>query len=128
MNLKNLQRFIPTIHFVLLIVSGVLIIILLKRGIPGFAAEIAGDSEKDETTPGPGYSAEVVNETPGVNQTYNLPNPPTVNEPDANADYLSPVQLEAALAPQAESTVQNVLSVGADYSEFVPASQAYDHA
>lgn len=112
-------------QFAFTVAAGIFAIYLWKAGIPGKISAAIGDNEQDETSPIPAAPAtDVVNEVPGANQTYNLPNQPVVTQPASDADYLSQDQVNAALAPQAQSTIQNVLSVGADYSEFVPAPGA----
>lgn len=113
-------------HIGLLLSAGVLVIILLQRSGYGLKVSAAvGDNESDPQPPAEGVvNASVVNTSPGVNQTYNIPNPPMAGEVSSDASYLTPAQLEASLSTQSNSVVQNILSVGADYSEFVPTSEA----
>jgi hypothetical protein len=114
-------------QFVFLTLSGVFAIYLYNAGIPGNVSAALGDAEGDEVPPATTTAIDpVVNTTPGVNQTYNIPNQPTVQQPSSDADYLSADQVNAQLAPQADSVVQNVLSVGAQYSEFVPANESLE--
>ena len=116
------------IHFGILIASGILIIVLLKRGVPQAILTATGDQfAPDDSMPSEGLAnTTAINQVPGVNQTYNLPNAPTVQQPSADATYLTPDQVEATLAPQASQQVNNILSVGADYAEFVPTSQTLE--
>ena len=115
------------IHFGILIASGILIIFLLKRGIPQTVLTAVGDEFPTPGNPSEGLANTTVqNQEPGVNQTYNLPNTPTAQQPSSDAQYLTPDQLDATLAPQVPQQVNNILSVGADYAEFVPTSQAQE--
>lgn len=111
-------------HIGLLLAAGLVVIYLLYKGVPQKVLSQIGDDELNPSSPAEGQAnTSVVNTTPGVNQTYNVPNPPQAAPPSSDAEYLTSAQVELQLQPQTGVQLENIQSVGADFSEFVPTSQ-----